>query len=140
MNITEKIRSALKRFLLVVFKLIYKKPLTQLIIGYYWKGLTTMEFQIYLKRLKSFLTEGNQFTNIKEKSSCKLAITGGVPGWTLLLVSLLFILYISDLLMAIQNSSVHHFVDDTNLLYTINSLNVLNKHINHDLKQLCQWL
>lgn len=140
MNITEKIRSALKRFLLVVFKLIYKKPLTQLIIGYYWKGLTTMEFQIYLKRLKSFLTEGNQFTNIKEKSSCKLAITGGVPGWTLLLVSLLFILYINDLLMAIQNSSVHHFVDDTNLLYTINSLNVLNKHINHDLKQLCQWL
>lgn len=91
-------------------------------------------------RLKSFLTEGNQFTNIKKKSSCKLAITGGVPGWTLLLVSLLFILYISDLLMAIQNSSVHHFVDDTNLLYTINSLNVLNKHINHDLKQLCQWL
>ena len=91
-------------------------------------------------RLKSFLTEGNQFTNIKEKSSCKLAITGGVPGWTLLLVSLLFILYINDLLMAIQNSSVHHFVDDTPLLYTINSLNVLNKHINHDLKQLCQWL
>lgn len=38
--------------------------------------------------------------------------------------------------MAIQNRSVHHFVDDKKLLYTINSLNVVNKHINYDLKQL----
>ena len=40
----------------------------------------------------------------------------------------------------LYNSSVHHFADDTNLLYTNNSLKKINKHINHDIKHLCQWL
>ena len=52
---------------------------------------------------------------------------------------LLFILYINDLNKAIIHSYVHHFADDTNLLYCNKSLKK-NKQVSHDLKHLCQWL
>ena len=89
--------------------------------------------------LESFLIGRYQFTHIKEKSSCKLLITHGVlQGFVL--GPLLFLLYINDLHKAIQHSSVHHFSDDTNLLCTSKSLKKIKKHINHDIKPLCQWL
>ena len=37
-------------------------------------------------------------------------------------------------------SSVHHFVDDTNILYVNSSLKDINKKINHDLSNLVQCL
>ena len=89
--------------------------------------------------LESFLIGRHQFTHIKDRSSSKLPITRGVPQGSVL-GPLLFLLYINDLHKAIQHSSVHHFADDTNLLYTNNSLKKINKHINHDIKHLCQWL
>ena len=36
--------------------------------------------------------------------------------------------------------SVHHFADDTNILLIDKSLKKIYKHINHDLKHLCQWI
>ena len=36
--------------------------------------------------------------------------------------------------------TVLHFADDTNLMLTSNSLKMINKHINHDLKLLTRWL
>ena len=89
--------------------------------------------------LESFLIGRHQFTHIKDKSSCKLPITHGVPQGSVL-GPLLYLLYINDLRKAVQHSSVHHFADDTNLLYTSKSLKKMNKHINHDIKHLCQWL
>ena len=89
--------------------------------------------------LESFLIGRHQFTHIKDRSSSKLPITHRVPQGSVL-GPLLFLLYINDLHKAIQHSSVHHFADDTNLLYTNNSLKKINKHINHDIKHLCQWL
>ena len=72
---------------------------------------------------------------------------------------LLFLLHISDLNQAIKfckvhhfaddtnllyfsNSicKVHHFADDTNLLYFSNSIKKLNKLVNADLKYLANWL
>ena len=35
---------------------------------------------------------------------------------------------------------VHHFADDTNLLYLSNSIKKLNKLVNPDLKHLVNWL
>ena len=89
--------------------------------------------------LESFQIVRHQFTYIKDKSSCKLPITHGVPQGSVL-GALLFLLYINDLHKAVQHSSVHHFADDTNLLYTSKSLKKINKHINHDIKNLCQSL
>ena len=53
---------------------------------------------------------------------------------------LLFLVYINDLAKAIIFSSVHHFADDTNILYVSSSLKDINRKINHDLSNLDQWL
>ena len=41
---------------------------------------------------------------------------------------------------AIKNSSVYHFADDTNLLFSHKSQNTLRKILNKDLKSLYEWL
>ena len=51
-----------------------------------------------------------------------------------------FLIYINDLHKAIKYSTVHHFADDTNLLYTNKSLNLIHKKIKIDIKLLIQWL
>ena len=52
---------------------------------------------------------------------------------------LLFLIYFNDLSKPILFSSVHHFADDTNILYVSSSLKDINKN-NHDLSNLIQWL
>ena len=49
-------------------------------------------------------------------------------------------LYINDLNQAIKLCKVHHFADDTNLLYLDKSIKKLNKFVNIDLKNLVNWL
>ena len=49
-------------------------------------------------------------------------------------------MYINDLHQAIKHSIVHHFADDTNLLYADKSIKQLTLKINHDLSCLCEWL
>ena len=66
-------------------------------------------------------------------------ITDGAPQGSVL-VPLLFLLYIKHLHKAMMHCSVHHFPDDTNILLIDKSLKKINKHINHDLKHLCQWI
>ena len=58
----------------------------------------------------------------------------------LILGPLLFLIYINDLTKAIIFSSVHHFADDTNILYVSSSLKDISKKINHDLSNLVHWL
>ena len=41
---------------------------------------------------------------------------------------------------SIKNSRIHHFTDDTNLLYASTSPKDFNKKINFDLSNLVQWL
>ena len=53
---------------------------------------------------------------------------------------LLFILFVNNLNQAAELSSVHHFVDDTNLLTIESSLRKINKHINRDLKLTVDWI
>ena len=54
--------------------------------------------------------------------------------------SLLFLLYINDLNQAIRFCKVHHFADNTNLLFLSNSIKTVNKLVNTDLKHLVDWL
>ena len=53
---------------------------------------------------------------------------------------LLFLIYINNLNEAISHSIIHHFADDTNILFSHKSLKKINKYINHDLSQIVQWL
>ena len=55
-------------------------------------------------------------------------------------VPLLFLIYINNLNEAISYSLIHHFADNTNILFSNKSLKKIHKYINHDLTQIAQWL
>ena len=63
-----------------------------------------------------------------------LAINCGVSQGSVL-GPFLFLLYINDFNQAIKFCKVHHFADDTNLCLS-NSIKILNKLVNVDLKHL----
>ena len=48
--------------------------------------------------------------------------------------------FINDLNLALSHSLIHHFADDTSVLYNNKSLKKVNKYINHDLALIVQWL
>ena len=52
----------------------------------------------------------------------------------------LFNLFINDLHLAVQYSSVHQFADNANLLVVEKSLKQLNKKINRYLKLIVEWV
>ena len=84
---------------------------------------------------KSYLPNRNEYVSIHGYDSGLAAINCGfpqgyVPG------PILFLLYMNNLNQAIKFCKVHHFADDTNLLYLNNSLKKLNKLVNADLKIL----
>ena len=68
-----------------------------------------------------------------------LPINHGVPQGSLL-GPLLFLIYVNDLNGIVNFSKIHHFADDTNVLYTSNSLKDINRKINCDLKSIGEWL
>ena len=53
---------------------------------------------------------------------------------------LLFLIYINDLNRAITYSYISHFADDTSILYRDKSLRKINQRINHDLKNIVEWV
>ena len=88
---------------------------------------------------KSYLSNCNQYVSINGFDSGLTSINCGVPQGSVL-GHLLFLFYIKDLNQAIKFCKVHHFADDTNLLYLSNSIKKLKKLINTDLKHLVNWL
>ena len=88
---------------------------------------------------KFYLSNHNQYVSINGFDSGLTSINFGIPQGSVL-GPLLFLLYINDLNQAIKFCKVHHFADDTNLLYLSNSVKKLNKLVNTDLKHLVNWL
>ena len=89
-----------------------------------------------LHLIQNYLEKWTQFVEINEKSSNALPINHGVP-----LGPLLFLIYINDLNGVSNIPKIHHFADDTNILYASNSLKDINKMmINCDLKSIAEWL
>ena len=116
------------------------------------KAFDTVDHQILLAKLnhygicgvlndwfKSYLSNRHQYVSINGYESGLAAINCGVPQGSVL-GPLLFLLYINDLNQAIKSCKVHHFADDTNLLFLSNSIKKLNKQVNADLKHLFNWL
>ena len=88
-------------------------------------------FQSYLKNRKQFVSISNSTSNTEE-------INTGVPQGSVL-GSLLF-LYINDLHKSVKHSKTYHFADDTNIMQSNKSLDVLSKDLRKDLISLLQWL
>ena len=116
------------------------------------KAFDTVDHEILLSKLyyygiwgisnnwfKSYLSNHKQFVSINGYDSGLAEIKCGVPQGSVL-GPLLFLLYINDLNQAIKFCKVHHFADDTNLLYLGKSIKKLNKLVNYDLKNLLYWL
>ena len=53
---------------------------------------------------------------------------------------LLFLIYINNLHIMVIYSDIHHFGDDTNLLYACKYVKYINKKVNVDLKNIIHWL
>ena len=89
--------------------------------------------------LKSFLETRKQYVNLSGHSFSVTPVICGVPQGSLLGL-LLFLLYITDLQSLFSKSVVHHFANDTNLLFPAEKLGTTESVINHELKVLVQWL
>ncbi len=88
-----------------------------------------------LKWVQSYLTNRKQLVTLNGAKSKQMDISCGVPQGSIL-GPLLFIIYINDMHQAVKSSKVHHFADDTNLLYSNKSPQVITKMLNKDLKHL----
>ena len=98
------------------------------------KAFDTVDHQILLAKLthygirgisndwfKSYLPNCNQYVSINGFDSGFTAMNCGVPQGSDI-GPILFLLYTNDLNQAIKIVKVHHFADDTNLLYLSNSI------------------
>ena len=130
-TITEKIRDALdnNRYAYGVF-LDFKKAFDSvnhrtllLKLGYYCIRGIPHELII-----KSYLTNRKHYTHINGVDSNTLTSTHGIPQGSVPR-PVLFLIYINDMIRVIQHSEMHHFADDTILLYSSNSMKKINGYI-----------
>ena len=70
-----------------------------------------------LDLFKSYLENRKQFVSVNNINSDILPIEYGVPRGSVL-APLLFLIYVNDLNNAVEFSDVHHFANDTNILYS----------------------
>ena len=118
--------------MILEFPLISRKHLTQSTtlssykkLSYYGIKETETHFESYFKNRKHCVNINGNFSSSNESSN-------GVPQGSVL-GPVLFLVYINDLHLCIQNCKTFHFADDTSLICQGKSLKKLNKHINQDL-------
>ena len=89
--------------------------------------------------ISSYLENRSQQVSLDGVLSTPANITCGVPQGSIL-GPLLFTIYINDMHNALKQCIVHHFADDTNLLYSHSNPKILKRVMNNELKILFEWL
>ena len=89
--------------------------------------------------IRSYLSNRKQSVSSNGATSSTLDISCGVPQGSIL-GPLLFIIYINDMHHALDKSKVHHFADDTNLLFSHKNPEIIRKTMNNELKLLFDCL
>ena len=116
------------------------------------KAFDTVNHKILLKKLENYgicgisrcwlsdyLTNRKQRVKLENEFSSYQTVTCGVPQGSIL-GPLLFLVYINDMHRAVKHSTLYHFADDTNLIYSNKNAKTMKKHVNEDLKLIFQWL
>ena len=116
------------------------------------KAVDTVDHKILLSKLNhygirgtsnewynSYLTNRKQYVSTNGFKSDEKVMSFGVPQGSVL-GPLLFLIYINDIHIALKYCKTRLFADDTNLLINNKSLKQLQKHLNLDLRNLCNWL
>ena len=80
-----------------------------------------------------------QFVKLNGSQSKHGNICCGVPQGSIL-GPLLFTIYINDMHQAVTCSKMHHFADDTNLLFSNKNPKLMTKILNQELKSVFEWL
>ena len=91
------------------------------------------------KWLSSYLSGHYQSVKLNGIISSKMNVSCGVPQGSTL-GPLLFLVYVNDMNLAVKSSVIHHFADDTNLLYSDKSLKKIKTSVEKDLANLYDWL
>ena len=92
-----------------------------------------------LSWFKSYLANRKQFCGVGGADSEIGEVEVGVPQVSCL-GPLIFLICINDLPLAVQDSTVSMYADDTSLCHQSHNLTQLNEAINNDLKKLDTWL
>ena len=94
---------------------------------------------LILQWFKSYLSNRKQYVYLISSTASLRNITCGVPQGSIL-GPLLFLLYINDLPNISKILNFYLFADDTNIYYENDSLEVMEKVINAELKKPSLWL
>ena len=89
--------------------------------------------------VKSYLSNRTQSVSVNGAKSDVSNVTCGVPQGSIL-GPLLFIIYINDMHRSLLKSSVYHFADDTNLIFSHENPAMIAKVMNSQLAILYDWL